>query len=192
MKPFISYIILGVIWITILVRCLPIRKIRRKKFEIFAETGIGLFISVIVLGLTSFNNIMLSRAGIISLQYMSILFFLVGIMLIVSSFISLKLIGKPSKGLENTTKMIHKGIFKILRHPLYLGLSLLTIGFLFAYQAYILIIIVLVAVVLFYIASRFEDDYNINKFGSSYKEYMQKVPRWNFILGLIRLKNTNL
>ena len=114
MKPFISYIILGVIWITILVRCLPISKIIRKKF-------------------------------------------------------------------------------KILRHPLYLGLSLLTIGFLFAYQANILIIIIgLVAVVLFYIASRVEDDYNINKFGSSYKEYMQKVPRWNFILGLIRLKNTNL
>jgi len=65
--------------------------------------------------------------------------------------------------------MIHKGIFKILRHPIYLGLSLSTIGFLFAYQAIALIIIGFVAVILFYIASRVEDSYNIKKFGSTYK-----------------------
>ena len=82
--------------------------------------------------------------------------------------------------------MIHKGIFKILRHPLYLGLSLFTIGFLFAYQAIALIIIGIVAVILFYIASRVEDSYNIKKFGSEYTEYKKKVPMWNFFLGIFR------
>ena len=84
MKPYISYIILGAIWIIILIRCLPIRKNKRKNFEIFAETGIGLFISVIILGLTSFNNFMLKSAGIVSLQYISIIFFVTGIFFIVS------------------------------------------------------------------------------------------------------------
>ncbi len=186
MKPFIAYIIIGVVGILILLRCLPRGSKKRKKFEIFAETGIGLFISVIVLGLTNFDNLILKRAGIIPLQYTSIIFFIIGIFLIISSFVSLKRIGKPTSGLEDTTKMINKGIFKILRHPLYLGLSLFTIGFLFAYQAIALIIIGFVTVILFYLASRIEDSYNIKKFGSEYIEYMKKVPKYNFFLGMFR------
>jgi protein-S-isoprenylcysteine O-methyltransferase Ste14 len=188
MRPLIAYLLIGIAGILILIRCLPRRGRKRKEFEIFAEIGIGLFISVIILGLTSFNNLMLNRAGIVSLQFVSIIFFVVGILLILSSFISLKRIGKPLSGLEDTTKMIHKGIFRILRHPLYLGLSLFTIGFLFAYQAIALIIIGIAAVALFYIASRVEDSYNVKKFGSEYSEYMKKVPLWNFILGMIRYK----
>ena len=180
MKPFISYIIICVVGIAILIRCLPRGTKKRKRFEIFAEIGIGLFISVIVLGLTSFDNFMLKKAGIAYLQYISIFFFVTGIFLIISSFLSLKRIGKPTSGLEDTTIMIYKGIFKILRHPLYLGLSLVTIGFLFAYQAFTLIIIGVVAVILFYIASRIEDSYNIKKFGREYVEYMMEFPFGNF------------
>ena len=186
MKPFIAYIIICILGIAILLRCLPTKKRKRKKFEIFAEIGIGLFISVIVLGLTSFDNFMLKKDGIACLQYVSIVFFVIGIFLIVSSFVSLKLIGRPTSGLEDTTIMIHRGIFKILRHPLYLGLSLSTIGFLFAYQAVALIIIGILAIILFYIASRVEDSYNIKKFGREYIGYMKKVPMWNFFFGMFR------
>ena len=188
MKPLIAYILVSIVGILILIRCLPTRAKKRKKFEIFAEIGIGFFISVIILGLTSFDNLMLQRAGIVSLQYISIIFFIIGIILIISSFISLKRIGKPTSGLEDTTKIIKKGIFKILRHPLYLGLSLFTVGFLFAYQAIALIIIGIAAIALFYLASRVEDSYNIKKFGSEYDEYMKKVPMWNFIVGMIRYR----
>ena len=191
MRPLIAYVIIGIMGILILIRCLPRGSRKRKKFEIFAEIGIGLFISIIILGLTSFDSLMLRRAGIIILQYLSIVFFLIGVLLIISSFVSLKKIGKPTSGLEDTTKMIHKGIFRILRHPLYLGLSLFTIGFLFAYQAIALIMIGAAAVSFFYTASRVEDNYNIKKFGSEYDGYMKKVPMWNLIAGIIRYKKVN-
>ena len=186
MKPFIAYIIICIIAITILVRCLPRGTKKRKRFEIFAEIGIGLFLYVIVLGLTSFNNFMLRDAGLTSGKYMTIIFFVAGIFLVASTFISLKRIGRPTSGLEDTTIMIHRGIFKILRHPLYLGLSLSTIGFLFAYQAVALIIIGIIAIILFYIASIVEDSYNVKKFGREYIEHMKKVPIWNFFLGIFR------
>ena len=165
MKPFISYILLGMVGVTTLIRFSPLYVKRRKKFEIFAEIGIILFISIIILGLTDFDNFILKNAGIAYLQYTSIIFFMVGGFFIVYSFVCLKRIGKPAEGLENTTRMINKGIFKIIRHPLYLGLSFFTIGFLFVYQAIALIVIGFIAVVLFYIASRVEDNYNIKKFG---------------------------
>jgi len=104
MKPIIAYIILGAVGIAILIRCLPIRAKKRKKIEIFAEIGIGFFIAVIILGLTSFDSFMLKRAGIVYLQYISIVFLIIGIIFVVSSFVSLKRIGKPTSGLENTTK----------------------------------------------------------------------------------------
>ena len=41
--------------------------------------------------------------------------------------------------------------------------------------------------VLFYIVVLREDKGLIEKFGDYYKRYMQKVPRMNFIVGIIRL-----
>jgi len=186
MRPYIAYIIIAVLGIIILIRCLPRNKKRRKTFEIFAETGIGLFISIVILGLTNFDNFLLNSAGNLYLQYISIIFFISGIFFILSSFISLKRIGKPITGLEDTTTMIHKGIFKTIRHPLYLGLSIVTVGFLFTYQAIVLVIIGIIAITLFYIASKVEDNYNIKKFGQVYTDYIIKVPLWNFFLGIYK------
>jgi len=35
-----------------------------------------------------------------------------------------------------------------------------------------------------FIASRTEDNYNIEKFGTQYEEYIRKVPALNFLKGL--------
>jgi protein-S-isoprenylcysteine O-methyltransferase Ste14 len=37
-------------------------------------------------------------------------------------------------------------------------------------------------------SARKEAEYNINKFGDEYKEYIKKVPMWNIFKGLSRLK----
>jgi len=43
------------------------------------------------------------------------------------------------------------------------------------------------AVILIYIAIWQQDYFLIGKFGEDYKRYMEKVPRVNFLLGIIRL-----
>jgi len=37
-------------------------------------------------------------------------------------------------------------------------------------------------------ASKKEDAFNLRKFGDSYREYMRKVPMWNVLKGVVRLK----
>jgi protein-S-isoprenylcysteine O-methyltransferase Ste14 len=37
-----------------------------------------------------------------------------------------------------------------------------------------------------------EEEASIEKFGEAYKEYMQRVPRVNFLLGIFRLINQKL
>jgi len=41
-----------------------------------------------------------------------------------------------------------------------------------------------IAIALLWIASKIEDDYNIERFGDIYKEHMARVPRWNVFNGL--------
>jgi protein-S-isoprenylcysteine O-methyltransferase Ste14 len=40
------------------------------------------------------------------------------------------------------------------------------------------------AIVLLWMASKMEDDYNIEQFGDKYREHMIHVPRWNIFKGL--------
>ena len=44
----------------------------------------------------------------------------------------------------------------------------------------------IVCILCFWLASKREDDYNIEKFGDSYEEYMKRVPMWNFFKRLKR------
>ena len=67
-------------------------------------------------------------------------------------------------------------------------------GWLFMYVALILLsqhwltaIIGIPGIVCVYLISRQEDQHLIEKFGDDYKDYMQKVPRMNLLVGIIRL-----
>jgi len=42
----------------------------------------------------------------------------------------------------------------------------------------------LVAIFCFWMASRKENVFNIEKFGDTYKDYMRRVPMWNVFRGL--------
>ena len=57
----------------------------------------------------------------------------------------------------------------------------------FLSQSWIVAIGTIVAIVCCYLIILSGDERNIEKFGDDYKRYMQKVPRMNFILGIIRL-----
>ena len=95
--------------------------------------------------------------------------------------------GKPKIGVEDTTILINNTIFGIIRHPLYLGFILWGIGQIFITQSYVSVILGSLAILFAYLAAEKEDEYNISRFGEKYKEYMKKVPRVNFLLGIIRI-----
>ncbi|MFZ3385394.1 MAG: isoprenylcysteine carboxylmethyltransferase family protein [Candidatus Methanoperedens sp.] len=85
---------------------------------------------------------------------------------------------------NKTDSIISSGLYKIVRHPLYLSGIILGIGLvllsLSASSLSQLIEAVLGMLCLFF-ASRTEDNYNIEKFGNQYVEYMRKVPALNFL-----------
>ncbi len=84
-------------------------------------------------------------------------------------------------------RVIKKGVFRLVRHPIYLGSILVYFGFLI-FTCSILGLIIWFTIIFFYhFISRYEEKLLLRKFGEGYKQYMKEVPMW--IPGLIKNNN---
>lgn len=88
------------------------------------------------------------------------------------------------KGVSN---IVDNGIYGIIRHPLYLGAMIMFFSHIFLGQNWITAIGTTIAIVCCYLIILSDEEQNLEKFGDDYKRYMQRVPRINFVLGIIRL-----
>jgi protein-S-isoprenylcysteine O-methyltransferase Ste14 len=95
--------------------------------------------------------------------------------------------GRVEKGKSyiHTTKLVDTGIYSIVRHPQYVTFMMFAISGMFLFQHWIVIILGMPIIPLVYIDLINADKDAIKKFGDSYKNYMRKVPRANFLLGIV-------
>ena len=93
---------------------------------------------------------------------------------------------KKGKSYIHTTKLVDTGIYSIVRHPQYVTFILWAIAGMLLFQQWIVILLGIPIIPLTYIDLIRADKDSIEKFGDDYKQYMQRVPRANFILGIIR------
>jgi protein-S-isoprenylcysteine O-methyltransferase Ste14 len=97
--------------------------------------------------------------------------------------------GRVPKGKSymETTTLVDTGIYAIARHPqggtaaLLFSLALAFIG-----QHWLIAVLAVVGMVLVYLDTFKADEACIEKFGQQYVDYMQHVPRVNFVSGLLR------
>lgn len=74
--------------------------------------------------------------------------------------------------------VIEKGVFKRLRHPVYLGCILFYVALvIFTLSIFAAIICVTIIVFYHYIA-KYEERLLLLKFGNEYEQYMKSVPMW--------------
>ena len=92
------------------------------------------------------------------------------------------------KSYMETTALVDTGIYAVVRHPqggtagILLNLALPLIG-----QHWLLVILATAGMTLLYIDTFKADQACIEKFGQEYVRYMERVPRVNFLAGLLRL-----
>jgi protein-S-isoprenylcysteine O-methyltransferase Ste14 len=98
--------------------------------------------------------------------------------------------GEVSKGKSwvNTTRLVGTGIYAIVRHPQYAGgiYAIFLTNFLL-YPHWLFAVLGIAGTVVVYLGCLEEDKLLIKKFGDDYRDYMKRVPRTNFWLGIIRL-----
>ncbi len=86
----------------------------------------------------------------------------------------------------HTTKLVDTGIYSVVRHPQYVTFMLFAVAGMLLFQHWIVILLGVPIIPLTYIDLIKADKDAIEKFGDDYKAYMKKVPRANFLLGIIR------
>ena len=91
------------------------------------------------------------------------------------------------KSYVNTTNIVDTGLYSIVRHPQYIAGILFSLALALISQYWLIIVLGAIVILLLYIDILMADKYEIEKFGNDYNRYMKKVPRMNFILGIIRL-----
>jgi len=97
--------------------------------------------------------------------------------------------GRVRKGESyvHTTKLVDTGIYSIVRHPQYVTFTLWAIAGMLLFQHWVIVLLGIPVFPLTYIDLIRADRDAIEKFGDDYKAYMKKVPRMNFLIGILRL-----
>jgi protein-S-isoprenylcysteine O-methyltransferase Ste14 len=91
------------------------------------------------------------------------------------------------KSYIHTKVIVDTGVFSVVRHPQYLSMLLVALGLILIVQHWLIFIFSVVSMILIYIGILKQDKILVRKFGDDYKQYMQKVPRTNFLLGILQL-----
>jgi protein-S-isoprenylcysteine O-methyltransferase Ste14 len=83
--------------------------------------------------------------------------------------------------------VVDRGLYAITRHPQYLGYVFLACGFALLSQHWVAFLLAVVGVTFFYLQAVSEERYCLARLGEPYLQYCRRVPRFNLVLGIVRL-----
>jgi protein-S-isoprenylcysteine O-methyltransferase Ste14 len=108
-------------------------------------------------------------------QVISWLLFIVSIYFAITAFGLFKRYGKHGRNFENTTKLITRGLYHYIRHPMYASLLIFGWGMFLKSVIWQNFIITLIITVALYITAKVEEQEMIKKFGGEYEIYRTKT-----------------
>ena len=74
--------------------------------------------------------------------------------------------------------VIRRGVFRFVRHPIYLSEIILYLGLLIIHISLAAACILIIAIFFMYYISRYEEKLLLERFGDEYRQYMEDVPMW--------------
>ena len=74
--------------------------------------------------------------------------------------------------------VIRKGVFNVVRHPIYLSEILLYLGLLMLSISLAAAVVWVIAIGFLHYISRYEERLLLARFGEDYEQYMREVPMW--------------
>jgi protein-S-isoprenylcysteine O-methyltransferase Ste14 len=105
-------------------------------------------------------------------QILSWVLLILSLYFAIEGFLLLKRIGKPDSNFENTSVLVKTGLYRYIRHPLYLSLFLLGTGIVLKYPDILQVILGVINLAAVWLTAKIEEKEMTAKFGSAYKEYM--------------------
>lgn len=97
---------------------------------------------------------------------------------ILSGYLSKTGLSAVFKEVREKAVVIRKGVFGLVRHPIYLGEILLYLGFLSFNLSLAAAFVWLATIGFLHYLSLYEERLLLARFGEEYRQYMQDVPMW--------------
>ena len=107
-------------------------------------------------------------------------------------FVPFVLLRKHGRGEDDETYMqtnavVDGGLYALVRHPQYLGYMLPAAGFSLLSRQWLSVVLAGSGVACFYIQAVQEEEYCLRRLGEPYEEYLERVPAFNVVAGIVRL-----
>ena len=153
---------------------------------------LSLMFAQIIVGI-SYGTVFGPSLGFRSLLYVGWLISVIGLPFWFSTAIYFPKKGKPQEGKRfvYTTALVDSGLYAIVRHPQFLGCIMLMSASILVSQHWLSAIVGIPISMWLYREIPKEEKGLIVRFGDEYKRYIKRVPKINFILGIIRFQRRN-
>jgi len=73
---------------------------------------------------------------------------------------------------------ITKGLYRYSRHPIYIGVFIQYIGIGIASASWLFLLLIIISVILSILIAPAEERFCLEKYGETYRKYMNRTPRW--------------
>ena len=73
---------------------------------------------------------------------------------------------------------VNKGIYRFSRNPMYVGMLLIFLGTSIACVSLIFLLLTAIFTIMSHVVVVYEEQFCIQKYGDSYQEYLNRIPRW--------------
>ena len=130
-----------------------------------------------------------SVGGVPVLKVVGVVLWLVSLIFGWVPVVTLRRLGQVGAGKSyiHTEHLVDTGVYGIIRHPQYVAVAAVNVGLALISQHWLVILVGVPAFVLACVQIGRADQEGIAKFGDEYREYMKRVPRANFVLGVVRM-----
>ena len=109
-------------------------------------------------------------------QVISWILLILSIYIAIAGFMLLSNLGKPQgRNFENTSVIVKVGLYKYIRHPLYLSLFLVGTGAMLKNTEILQLLLGTVNLIAICLTARMEENEMIAKFGNDYRVYMRET-----------------
>jgi protein-S-isoprenylcysteine O-methyltransferase Ste14 len=186
LSEFWPYLLCAALWVFFFFWwLLPVAR-RGLGYEVFACLAVGTYFTMLAL------MPKLSAVKVPALTYVGWALLVPAAILTFPSFYFLRRGGKPASAWEETTTVTARGVYRLIRHPMYFGTALFAVAVALLEQSFAAAGLACAVIVFAYAASRLEERRNLEKFGEGYRSYAVEVPRWNVVAGLWRMAKRRL
>jgi protein-S-isoprenylcysteine O-methyltransferase Ste14 len=138
-------------------------------------------------------SIAVGRGASAPLRAVGVVVLILSIPLIFLPFVLLTRYGGVAAGAPyyDTSRVVERGPYTVVRHPQYLGYMLLLVGFVLLSQHLLTTLPAAVAVAALLVHTVQEEQQCERRMGDAYRAYMRRVPRFNLPVGVLRLLRRN-